>query len=94
MRLGTPRPFCSIPLAGTIRRPGASGPIAHAGPRELGETYSEQSSLLVVDGREADLRVDVEEAFLPARRPDSRLNAELVGLEVVVIVRAVEGEGA
>ena len=60
----------------------------------MGETYSKQSSLLVVDGRKADLRVDVEEALLSARRPDGRLNTKLVGLEVVVIVRAVEGEGA
>lgn len=61
---------------------------------EAGGTYSEKRGLLVVDRGQADLRVDVQVAFLAARRPHGRLDAELVRLEVVVIVRTSEGQGA
>jgi hypothetical protein len=68
-----------------------SSPI---GPRtpEAGSTYSKESRLLVVDRSEADLGVDIEVALLSARRPDGGLNAELVGLEVVVVVRTSQGQ--
>lgn len=53
--------------------------------------YRQQSRVVGVERRHADLGVDVEQALLAARGPDGALEAELVCLEVVVVVRAREG---
>lgn len=55
--------------------------------------YREESVLAAVGGRQADLGVDVEETLDAAWRPDSALNTELVRLEVVVVIGALDGEG-
>jgi len=44
-------------------------------------------------GRDADFGVDVEETLEAAGRPDGALDAELVGLDVVVVVGALDGHG-
>jgi hypothetical protein len=57
------------------------------------EIYRQESSSVGVEGRKADLGVDVEETLLSARRPDGALDAKLIGLEVVVVKDTLQGEG-
>lgn len=59
-----------------------------------GGIYREKAALGRVKRGQADLGVDVEETLEAAGRPDGALNAELVGLEVVVIKGALDGQGA
>jgi hypothetical protein len=56
-------------------------------------SYSELGVALGAGSRHANLGVDVEESLEAARRPDGALDAELVRLEVVVVVGALNGEG-
>ena len=55
--------------------------------------YRQQRRLGGVLGRQPDLRVDVEQALDTAGRPDGANDAELVGLEVVVVEGALNEEG-
>lgn len=64
-----------------------------AGLNVVGGIYREQSGPGAVHGAQADLGVDVEQALDAAGGPDGGLDAELVRLEVVVVVGAADGEG-
>ncbi len=55
--------------------------------------YRQQRRLGGILRRQPDFRVDVEQALDTAGRPDGAGDAKLVGLEVVVVVRALDGEG-
>lgn len=75
---------------------GTLPPLIRVFPPRTGEpgcTYSKESRLLGVDWGQADLGVDVEVAVLATGGPDGCLNAELVRLEVVVVVGTGEGQG-
>lgn len=56
-------------------------------------SYSEQVPVVGAERRHADLGVDVEETLEAAGRPNGALDAELVGLDVIVVEGALDAEG-
>lgn len=60
----------------------------------MSQTYSHEGSLCAAQRIEFDGSLDVEHAFRATRRPNDRLQVELVGLGVVVVDRALEGQSS